>query len=82
MATARGRSSFKNRLRAPRIDLSKGEFLVCIIHSNRKQLNSLRRTLNGSTFYVKAIDRPEPVLGHHVMVTKLRYAERQGRLDR
>ena len=63
---------FVEKFKPPKIDTSQDEFLACIIHSNKGQLRSLRRVLDGSTFYVKGVSSPERLIGHYVMVTKMK----------
>lgn len=62
--------------------LAEGEFLVPIVHTNEKEIRSLRRQLDGSTFYVKAIDKsPERVPGGHSIMVKIKRREPKGNSD-
>ena len=70
------RYSYEIRFKPPPVRLSQDEFLVSFLHTNERQIRSLRRQLNGSAFYVKSVDRsPERVKGGHTILVKLKRCE-------
>jgi hypothetical protein len=70
------RDVYKIRFKPPPVALSRDEFLVSLLHTNERQIRSLRRQLNGSAFFVKAVDRsPERVDGGHTLLVKLKRCE-------
>jgi hypothetical protein len=70
------RDIYEIRFKPPPVRLSHDEFLVSVLHTNQRQISSLRRQLNGSAFYVKSVDRsPERVKGGHTLLVKLKRCE-------
>jgi hypothetical protein len=69
-------NKYEFRFKPPAVKLAEGVFLVPIVHTNEKKIRSLRRRLDDSTFYVKAIDKsPERVPGGHSIMIKIRRRE-------
>jgi hypothetical protein len=67
------RDSLLRRFKPPPVNLSEDEFLVSLLHTNQRQIRSLRRQLSGSAFFVKAVDRsPERIKGGHTILVKLK----------
>lgn len=70
------REVYEIRFKPPPVNFSEGEFLVSLLHTNERQICSLRRHLNGSAFFVKAIDSsPERIMGGHTILVKLKRCE-------
>jgi hypothetical protein len=67
---------YEIRFKPPPVRLSQDEFLVSVLHTNRKEIRSLRKQLNGSPFYVKSVDcSPARVEGGHTILVKLKRFE-------
>jgi hypothetical protein len=53
-----------------------GEYLAPIAHTNLRQLRTLAGALDGSGFYVKALDwEPRVIPGGYMVMTKLKRIE-------
>jgi hypothetical protein len=73
---------YEFRFKPPATKLAEGEFLIPIVHTNEKEIRSLRRRLDGSRFYVKAIDKsPERVPGGHSIMVKIKRCAPAGDID-
>jgi len=71
------RDTYELRFKPPDIQRNDDEFLIPVVHTNAKQIRALRRKLDGSAFYVKAVDKsPEPVSGVHTIMVKIKRCER------
>ena len=71
------RDIYKIRFKPPPVNLSEDEFLVSLLHTNEREIRSLRRQLNGSAFFVKSVDRsPERIEGGHTILVKLKRCQR------
>ena len=61
------------RFRPPAVFSSSTELLLPVVHTNLRQLKAVRRILNGSSFYVKAIDKsPQNLPGRYLIMLKLK----------
>ena len=67
---------FAVRFQPPRIFVSDEEYLIPLVHRNKADLRSLARILDGSTFYVKAVQpRPESAPVGYMVMAKLKRAK-------
>lgn len=69
----RRRNSTEVRFRPPAVFMSSTELLLPVVHTNLRQLKAVRRMLDGSSFYVKAIDKtPQSLPRSYVIMLKLK----------
>jgi hypothetical protein len=69
----RMRTSTAVRFRPPAVFISSTELLLPVVHTNFRQLKAVRRILDGSSFYVKAIDKiPQSLPRSYVIMLKLK----------
>ncbi len=61
------------RFRPPAVFTPSAELILPVVHTNFRQLKAVRRLLDGSPFYVKAIDKtPQSLPGSYLIMLKLK----------